>query len=83
MRTIGIFEAKAQLSQLIQAMEAGEDVVLTRHGKPVARLVPPAAHGVSQSVQDWASELRSYRHGRDHGITQETSLQELIDAGRR
>jgi prevent-host-death family protein len=33
-------EAKTQLSRLVQRAEAGEDIVIQRNGKPVARLVP-------------------------------------------
>lgn len=42
MRTVSIYEAKTQLSALIQAVEAGEEVVITNRNRPVARLVPPA-----------------------------------------
>jgi prevent-host-death family protein len=37
---INVHEAKTQLSKLIAAAEAGEEVIIARHGKPVARLVP-------------------------------------------
>lgn len=36
---VGAYEAKTQFSALLEKVEAGEDVVITRHGKPVARLV--------------------------------------------
>jgi prevent-host-death family protein len=36
--TVNIFEAKTQLSKLIERMEHGEDVIIARAGKPVARL---------------------------------------------
>lgn len=36
---IAVSEAKAQLTDLVRRAEAGEEVVLTRHGQPVARLV--------------------------------------------
>jgi prevent-host-death family protein len=36
-------EAKTKLSQLVERAEAGEDIVIARNGKPVARLVPVAA----------------------------------------
>jgi prevent-host-death family protein len=36
---VGTYEAKARLSELIDKAEAGEIVVITRHGRPVARLV--------------------------------------------
>lgn len=39
MITIGAFEAKTHLSALLDRVEAGEEVVITRHGRPVARLV--------------------------------------------
>ena len=37
---IPITEAKAQLTELVRRAEAGETVVLTRHGKPAVKLVP-------------------------------------------
>jgi prevent-host-death family protein len=39
MIAVGTYEAKTRLSELIEKVEAGETVVITRHGKPVARLV--------------------------------------------
>jgi prevent-host-death family protein len=43
MRRIGIFEAKTNLSRLVEEVEKGREVVITRHGKPVARLVGAGA----------------------------------------
>jgi prevent-host-death family protein len=40
MRTTGIFEAKQNFSELIAAVEAGEEVRITRHGKEVVRMLP-------------------------------------------
>ena len=40
MRTTGIFEAKQNFSALIDAVEAGEEVRITRHGREVARILP-------------------------------------------
>jgi prevent-host-death family protein len=76
MRSVGILEAKAQLSQLVQAVEDGEEVLLTRHGKPVARLVSTEVKKEIWSASDWVGELRTYRHGRDHGAAPGTSLTE-------
>lgn len=39
---ISVTDAKAQLTDLVRQAEAGEDVVLTRHGRPVARIAPIA-----------------------------------------
>ena len=40
MRQVGAFEAKNKLGQLLDLVERGEEVTITRHGKEVARLVP-------------------------------------------
>ena len=40
---VGVFEAKAKLSDLLARVERGEEVVITRRGAPVARLSPLAA----------------------------------------
>jgi prevent-host-death family protein len=43
MAQVGMHEAKTKLSQLVQRAEAGEEIVIARNGKPVARLVPVQA----------------------------------------
>lgn len=43
MKTVNIHEAKTQLSRLLKRVEAGEEVVVARAGKPVAKLVPVSA----------------------------------------
>ena len=40
MREIGALEAKNTLGSLLDRVERGEEIVITRHGKPIARLVP-------------------------------------------
>jgi prevent-host-death family protein len=40
MDTVGAFEAKTHLASLLERVERGETFTITRHGKPVARLVP-------------------------------------------
>ena len=40
MRQVNVHEAKTHLSKLLEAVESGEEVVIARAGKPVARLVP-------------------------------------------
>lgn len=40
MRAIQIVEAKAKFSALLAAVEAGEEIAITRHGRVIARLVP-------------------------------------------
>ena len=40
MDTVGAFEAKTHLSALLERVGQGESFTITRHGKPIARLVP-------------------------------------------
>jgi prevent-host-death family protein len=40
MESIGLFEAKTHLSELVARAEQGAEVIITRHNKPVARIVP-------------------------------------------
>ncbi|MHB1165816.1 MAG: type II toxin-antitoxin system Phd/YefM family antitoxin [Candidatus Nanopelagicales bacterium] len=47
---VGAFEAKTHLSELLARVEAGESVTITKHGRPVARLVP-----VAPAVRDWTA----------------------------
>ncbi|MDZ4252533.1 MAG: type II toxin-antitoxin system prevent-host-death family antitoxin [Sulfuritalea sp.] len=58
MKTATVADAKSHLSALIAAVEAGQGVIITRRGKPVARLIPePDAEGF-----DW-SDLRKWVAG--------------------
>jgi len=41
MREVGVFEAKNKLGRLLDLVERGEEIIITRHGREVARLVPP------------------------------------------
>ncbi|MEZ6234326.1 MAG: type II toxin-antitoxin system prevent-host-death family antitoxin [Phycisphaerales bacterium] len=60
MEQIGSFEAKTRLSELLERVSRGESFLITRHGHPVARLVPDAARGVEQ-VRAALDRLRSLR----------------------
>ena len=78
MLTVGAFEAKTHLSALLDRVAAGEEVVITKHGKPVARLVP--AHHVDRARANHAFEsLRALRKGTTLGGL---SWKELRDEGR-
>ena len=51
MQEIGAFEAKNKLGALLDRVERGEEIIITRHGKPVARLVPIAGRRVFSPEQ--------------------------------
>lgn len=55
---VGAFEAKNSLGTLLDRVEQGEEIVITRHGKPVARLVPNAGYPDQDKVQTSFERLR-------------------------
>jgi prevent-host-death family protein len=62
---IGAFEAKNRLSSLLERAERGEEIVITRRGKPVARLVPvresadrDKARQAAEGIRKLARELK-------------------------
>jgi prevent-host-death family protein len=56
-KTVNMHEAKSTLSQLVSDVEAGEEVILARDGKPVARLVPIHA-GRRRRLGRWKGKVR-------------------------
>jgi prevent-host-death family protein len=79
MRSIGAYEAKTHLPRLLDEVAAGETITITKHGVPVAVLVPPAGAGRT-SVHDSIAALRVFRTGHPlRGLT----IRDLIDEGRR
>ena len=61
MSTYSVADAKARLPQLINSALAGEEVVITRHGKPVAELraTPAPAPVAKAAFYDWLSARRT------------------------
>jgi prevent-host-death family protein len=60
MKQVNVHQAKSQLSQLLAAVEAGEEVVIARAGKPVARLVAVADAPVRKVYREpgaWAGQV--------------------------
>lgn len=60
--TVSSFDAKTHLSQLLQEVEKGQSITITKRGKPVARLVP-AQEESETSVEHIVEELASIRRG--------------------
>ncbi|MBC5798556.1 MAG: type II toxin-antitoxin system prevent-host-death family antitoxin [Candidatus Eremiobacteraeota bacterium] len=79
MQEIGAFEAKNKLGQLLDCTDRGEEITITRHGRPVAKLVP-ADHGFDRAkAKRVAAELREVSRGLTLGSLK---LKALIDEGR-
>ena len=79
MEKIGICEARARLSEFIRRVEAGEEVVLTRRGRPVVRMVAASA-GERQPQLAAVARIKALRKALDiRGV----DIGALIEEGRR
>jgi prevent-host-death family protein len=67
MRLVGAFEAKNKLGQLLDLVEQGEEVVITRHGKEVARLVPAAPAHSRETARAAVRRIRERAERRQLG----------------
>ena len=84
MLTVGSFEAKTKLAELLDKVEAGETVTITRRGRPVAKLVPAAAEESERARRRaLIEEIKRWRVGKDRGAKPGCTIPELIKAGRR
>ena len=79
MVTVGAFAAKTHLAALLERVERGEEVLITRHGRAVARLVPVATADRAEAAATIA-RLKELRAGTTLGGL---SWKALRDEGRR
>ena len=61
MPTVGAFEAKTKLSELLDAVERGEEIIITRRGQPIARLVGMNASDDSARSGSLVDDIRQTR----------------------
>ena len=78
--TVGAYEAKTHLSELLEKVEAGEEITITKHGAPVAKLVP--------IKKEASTEERVAAIQRIHALSRGLSLgglktKDLVSEGRR
>ncbi len=80
MQTVGAYEAKTHLPRLLEAVAQGETITITKHGVPVAMLVPPSAAthpDVNAAMDAWLEARQGITLG--DGL----SIREMIEEGRR
>jgi|FLLY01.1.fsa_nt_gi prevent-host-death family protein len=79
MKTVGSYEAKTHLSKFLEEVENGEELVITRHGKAVARLIPFTQRVDDARLNSAVATMKEFRKGRHlNGL----SIKELIEEGR-
>jgi prevent-host-death family protein len=79
MKSIGAFDAKTGLNELLRRACNGESIQITRRGVPMAKLVPPDS-GDKQDARAVAEAIRRLRKG---ATLRKITIRELIDEGRR
>lgn len=79
MKRLGAYEAKTNLSRLLEDVERGESFAITKHGRTVAHLVPP------QSSSDLSTDeaIAGLRRFRDAHPLKGIGFRKLIEEGRR
>jgi prevent-host-death family protein len=77
---VGSFEAKTHLSELLDRVEAGEEVTITRHGSPVAIMVPVRRKSTRAERRAAIEAIRELAKGNTLGASK---IKDLIAEGRR
>jgi len=82
--TVGAFEAKTKFSELLERVRQGEEITITRHDKPIARLVP-AERSSSGDIQEAFGRMEDiHRRTRCASAGRgKLSFRQLIEEGRR
>ena len=80
MQSVGVFDAKNRLTALLDEVEAGREIVITRRGRPVARLVPAGTGFDRVKARRVVAGLRLASKGQTLGGL---SIRDLVDDGRR
>ena len=80
MTEVALYEAKNRLSELIDRVQRGEVIIITRRGTAVAQLAPPARQDPSGAAREAVDRLRAARAGVSLG---DLNLRDLIAEGRR
>ena len=80
MRSVGLFQAKNELSALVERVSKGEEIMITRRGQNVAMLVP-ASRRSRRAPRDVVEHIRQTRKGA--GLPAGYTLRGLIEEGRR
>ena len=83
MHTVGSYEAKTHLPQLLERVENGEIITITRHGRPVARLVPAVVATPRPDVVAAIAAMQAFQEKDGPTLGGKLTTRDLIDEGRR
>jgi prevent-host-death family protein len=80
MATISFYQARTHLSELLDQVALGERILITRHGRPAALLMPPPADS-AKDAKTVIAEMKALRRGNTLG--KGVTIRDLIEDGRR
>lgn len=83
MRQFSAFEAKNKFGTLLDLVEQGEEVIVTRHGKPVARLVAESSVSKKRTPEEAKKLVEEFRQMAKGVTLNGISIKELIEEGRK
>ncbi len=83
METVGAYEAKTHLPRLLHRVEHGETIIITRHGKAIARLVPAALRAPRPEIAEVIEAMRLFQEQEAPALGDDLSSRDLINEGRR
>ncbi|MFM8606552.1 MAG: type II toxin-antitoxin system Phd/YefM family antitoxin [Hyphomicrobiales bacterium] len=83
MRQFSAFDAKNKFGTLLDLVEQGEEVVVTRHGKPVARLVAESSVSKKRTPEEAKKLVEEFRQMAKGVTLNGISIKELIEEGRK
>jgi prevent-host-death family protein len=81
--TVGSFKAKTHLPELLRRVERGETITITKHGKPVAKLVPAVAGRAWPGVRESVEAMKRFQREEGPALGSGLTVRDLIEAGRR
>ena len=83
METVGSHEARTHLPRLLQRVEQGETIIITRHGKAIARLIPAVPAAPRPKFDEVIEAMRSFQEHEAPALGDDLSIRNLINDGRR
>jgi prevent-host-death family protein len=82
MTAIGVYDAKTQLPKLLERVSRGERFLITKHGRPVAQLVPAAAEA-APALKEIIQQMQQWQEREGPTLGPGLTLRQLREEGRR
>jgi prevent-host-death family protein len=81
MKSVGSYEAKTHLPRLLSQVEKGESFIITKRGKPIARVIPAEEHP-GRDVLNIIREFRAYSRPQARTLGSRSEIKKMTEEGR-